>query len=164
MPSIRKAEPAAAHEQRLLRLFEQQAEDLTHPRAVLANGNYDLWLAEDGEALVGALLGTHMHVTSEGVVVDATSSAAEVRGGVENLLVAAPHRRQGIGRALMETAESHYAVQGLAGMQLAADADNVPARLLYESMGYRIIREYVRTRAGVQQPRISMAKQFPTHR
>ena len=145
---------ANANADRLFRLFEENADDATHARAVIAEGNADLWLAEVEGRLVGALLGRQLR-----------SSDGEIRGGVDNLLVEERHRRQGIGRRLMEDAERFYRGRGLHGMQLALSAENFVARALYDSMGYRVVRQYRRTRrnpAGVEtvQQRLQMWKEF----
>jgi ribosomal protein S18 acetylase RimI-like enzyme len=120
--------------QHLFALFEENARDATHPRAVVAEGAADLWLAVEDGRLVGALLGRQMR-----------SADGELRGGIDNLLVDAPRGRRGIGRRLMEEAEAHYRRRGLHGMQLAVDVDNLVARSLYDSMGYQIVKRYVRT-------------------
>jgi ribosomal protein S18 acetylase RimI-like enzyme len=153
MVVIRKVD-AAANAERLLRLFDENGQPAEHARAVIAEGTADLWLAEDDGRLVGALLGRPMR-----------SSDGERRGGVDNLLVDARHRRRGIGRRLMEAAEAHYRVQGLHGMQLVVNAENVVARPLYDSMAYHVVKRYTRRRldsAGeeVVESRLRMWKQF----
>ena len=139
---------------RLFRLFDENADDATHIRAVIAEGGADLWLAEIEGRLVGALPGRQMR-----------SSDGALQGGVDNLLVDERHRRQGIGRRLMEAAERFYRGQGLYGMQLALSAENATACALYDSMGYRVVRQYTRTRrspAGTEvvQQRLQMWKEF----
>lgn len=152
--AIRKADPKS-YTQKLLRLFESNGEDSTHARAVIAEGQFDLWVAEeDGENLAGVLLGRRLPWTDNTIV-----------GGVDTLLVAEQYRRKGIGRQLMEAAEAWYRHRKLDGMELRVDSRNVIARSLYESMGYYVVEEYVRTRRDasgheVSKPRIRMTKIF----
>lgn len=140
---------------RLLRLFDEHEEDARHPRAVLAEGQAQLWLALHNDACVGGLLGRRLH-----------SSDSVVRGGVDNLLVDARYRRRGIARRLMLTAEAHYQRLDLGGMELSLNAANAIALALYESLGYRIVAHYTRTRpnsdgVAVREPRLRMRKPFP---
>ena len=135
----------------VLDLFARNEEDATHPRAVLSDGTvYDLWLTSlEGGERVAALLGTHDNQRPDGTY-----------AGIENLLVDAPYRRQGIGRCLMHAAEAYYRASGLAGVQLAADEQNAIARALYTDLGFTVARTYTRVRNGVTQPRVQMVKRF----
>ncbi|MGD9894194.1 MAG: N-acetyltransferase family protein [Dehalococcoidia bacterium] len=153
MATIRKVD-ATKNTERLFRLFEENSRDATHARAVIAEGAADLWVAEDAGRLVGALLGRRMR-----------SSNGALRGGVDNLLVDAPHRRRGLGRQLMEEAEAFYRNEAIHGMQLAVNAENVVARSLYDSMGYQIVDCYTRRRVNAAgktrvEQRLRMAKDF----
>lgn len=126
---------AEANASRLLALFDRNGEDAEHPTAVLAEGQCELWLAEDGEEVVGALLGRRIAI-----------SETEAYGGVDSLLVGWKYRRQGIGRRLMEEAEAFYRTTPVNSMRLNINVDNFAARELYESMGYQVTREYIRPR------------------
>jgi ribosomal protein S18 acetylase RimI-like enzyme len=153
MTIIRKVD-ATTNAERLFRLFEENSQNATHARAVIAEGAADLWVAEDDGRLVGALLGRRMR-----------SSDGALRGGVDNLLVDASHRQRGLGRKLMEDAEAFYRNEALHGMQLAVNAENAVARSLYDSMGYRIIDRYTRRRLNADgetqiEPRLRMTKDF----
>jgi len=152
MVTIRKAE-ACAHAAQLFALLVQNGDDAGHARAVLAEGAADLWLAEADGRPVGALLARPMR-----------SSDGALRGGVDNLLVDARHRRRGIGRRLM-AAEAHFRARGLTGMELATSPDNLAARALYDSFGYRVVERYTRTRrlpAGEElaEPRLRLRRPF----
>ena len=153
MATIRKVD-ATRNAERLFRLFERNAQDATHARAVITEGAADLWVAEADGQLMGALLGRRMQ-----------SSDGALRGGVDNLLVDARRRRRGLGRQLMQEAEAYYEAEGLDGMQLAVNTENVVARSLYDTMGYRIFDRYTRRRlhaAGEErvEQRLRMAKDF----
>lgn len=136
MTTIRKVEPQA-NGARVLAVFERNAEDALHPTAVLAEGECDLWLAEEGESISGILL-TRRMLTPE----------TALAGGIDNLLVDEHSRRQGIGRRLMEVAEAHYFAANLSLMRLAVNVENSAALDLYRSMGYQIVGEYVRPRGA----------------
>jgi len=64
----------------------------------------------------------------------AHSAAAE--GEILNLGVAAAHRRQGIGRALVERVLEALAERGVRTVYLEVRASNAAARQLYESLGF----------------------------
>jgi len=57
-------------------------------------------------------------------------------GEILNLGVAAAHRHQGIGRALVERALQALAGRGARTVYLEVRASNAPARRLYESLGF----------------------------
>ena len=138
-----------------LGLFAANDEDAMHPTAVVAENEWELWLAEteDGQLAGGVLTRTQPDETGE------------LRGFEENLLVDAAYRRQGLARELMQVAEAHHGGGALVGMQLAADADNAAAIGLYESLGYRLVKRYTRRRPDsdgniVESARIRMWKDF----
>ena len=107
---------------------------------VLEHSDLVCWLASNQGRLVGVILTRPL-----------PGESGPRYGGVDELLVAPDHRRLGIGRRLMDLAESHYRSLGLDGMQLVVVRDNEPARNLYDSLGYRIV-----------QHRLRMAKHFLT--
>lgn len=57
-------------------------------------------------------------------------------GEILNLGVAAAHRRQGIGRALVERVLQELAGRGVRTVYLEVRASNAAARQLYESLGF----------------------------
>jgi RimJ/RimL family protein N-acetyltransferase len=96
-----------------------------HPDAVV-------FVAEDGATLVGRLsLARDPHPASRHV--------ADL-----GLMVAAPYRRRGIGRALLERAVEWAGAHGVAKLELHVFTWNEPALALYESFGFR--REGLRRR------------------
>ncbi|MBT5774761.1 MAG: GNAT family N-acetyltransferase [Dehalococcoidia bacterium] len=138
-----------------LDLFDSNDEDSIHPRAVIDDGEWDLWLAEfEGELAGGALLRVQPDET--GVP----------RGFEDNLLIDGRFRRQGLARELMVAAESHYQERGLVGMQAAGSADDARAIAMFESLGYQIVKRYTRpereTAYGTQasEARVRMWKDF----
>lgn len=62
-----------------------------------------------------------------------------VRWRISNVAVAATHRGRGIGRSLMLAGLSEIAQMGGAWAILQVRADNVPARRLYESLGFTAV-------------------------
>jgi aminoglycoside 6'-N-acetyltransferase I len=54
---------------------------------------------------------------------------------INEIGVAATHRRRGIGRALLHAALAHGRALGCTEAWLGTEADNLPARRLYESVG-----------------------------
>ncbi len=124
---------SSANEQRLLDFFkDHKFMGAANARRVFAQGPSDLWLAEKGNQLAGALL-----------AVEERRPDGEIRGCVENCLVDRGHRHGGIARMLMEAAETYYRGQGLVGMEFAVRKHFEPNKSLLES-GYVIIREYTR--------------------
>lgn len=81
------------------------------------------------------------------VVGNVTLAPTGYGGGwiVANVAVASGFRRRGIARRLMEAALEQVAAQGRFGI-LQVDADNDAARGLYESLGFRAQRTFVRWR------------------
>jgi ribosomal protein S18 acetylase RimI-like enzyme len=124
--------------ERVRALLSHEGEASEHDADVLASQPAEAWLAMEGDQVVGWVL-TRPLLSEDGVQ----------RGGVEDIVVARTQRGRGVGRHLMELAESHYRQRGFGGMQLNVRADNEPARRLYESMGYAIV-----------QHRLRMSKQF----
>lgn len=58
-------------------------------------------------------------------------------GEILNLGVAAPYRRRGLGRALVEQALAELAALGVTGVFLEVRESNRAARRLYEVLGFR---------------------------
>lgn len=59
---------------------------------------------------------------------------------IHDLAVLPGHRGKGAGRALLAAAEAHAQEQGCCRLTLEVQEDNLPARALYEAMGYRDVR------------------------
>lgn len=136
----------------LIELFASEGELSTYAREALDDALLAGRLAVEGECIVGAVLTRTMR-----------SSDERERGGVDELLVAASHRRLGVGRRLMLLAEAHYRDMGVAGMQLSVTARNDPAVHLYESLGYAVVRRYVRPGPAAErtlEARLRMWKDF----
>ena len=112
-----------------------QGEPADHAGAVLATEQVEAWVAMDDGEVVGWILTRPM-----------TSEDGAKLGGIEDIVVAGSHRGRGIGRKLMELAESHYRERGFQGMQLTVDAGNKAALHLYESLGYATVLHRLRMR------------------
>ena len=82
------------------------------------------------------------------------------------LMVAAPYRRQGIGRALLETAVEWASASGIRKLELHVFPWNEPAIRLYDSFGFE--REGVRrghySRDGADVDALLMAYHLPSER
>jgi len=64
-----------------------------------------------------------------------TAAGGEV-AVLEDLVVTAAQRGQGIGRALLQQAQQWATTEGLLGLQLLADKENYPALLFYQQAGW----------------------------
>ena len=85
-------------------------------------------------------LGGALWVVPEGAWVAACVGWRPAGSGVAELVklyVARHRRRQGLGRALAKTAESHARASGATAMELWSDSRFTTAHRLYESLGYR---------------------------
>ena len=83
------------------------------------------WVAED-DGVIG-MVGIERHA----------QDTAEVR----RMAVARAHRRKGIGRALLAAAEAFCRKAGYRKLLLSTSELQSAARRLYESAGYRLVRE-----------------------
>jgi GNAT superfamily N-acetyltransferase len=92
----------------------------------LSREDQGFWLADESGAVIG-MAGIERHA----------QDAAELR----RMAVAAAHRRRGVGRALLAAAEEFCARRGYRKVILSTSELQVPARRLYETRGYRLVRE-----------------------
>jgi ribosomal protein S18 acetylase RimI-like enzyme len=116
-----------------LALFEPNGESPIHPRLVIDDDEWDLWLAESAGVLAGGALCREQ-----------PDESGVLRGFEDNLIVETAFRRQGLARQLMAIAENYYEARGLVGMQAGGSADDEPAIALFEGLGYRIVKRYHR--------------------
>jgi ribosomal protein S18 acetylase RimI-like enzyme len=138
-----------------LALFEPNDEDPRHPVAVVAENEWELWLAEaeDGGLAGGALM--RVQPDRDG----------NPRGFDENLLVDAGYRRQGLAGQLMDAVEDRYRAWGVTGMQAGAAEDDPAAFGFFDGRGYRVVEHYTRRRPDaegyiVESARVRMWKDF----
>jgi len=93
-------------------------------RAVRRHPDAAVYLAEDGDAVVGRLsLARDVH--------PASAHVADL-----GLMVAATHRRRGVGRALLEQAVEWAESAGVRKLELHVFPWNEPAIALYRSFGF----------------------------
>ena len=90
---------------------------------------------EDGGGVTGAVW-AHVYDTPPDPLM-----VSERRGYVDGLVVASAHRRQGIGRQLMEAAAAWAKGEGAAQLVLTVWAGNAAARAFYERLGYGLLSE-----------------------
>ena len=106
-------------------------EERRYLRTIARYPHAAVYVAEDGEHIVGRLsLARDPH--------PASAHVADL-----GLMVAASHRRRGIGRALLEAAAQWARTSGVRKLELHVLPHNAAAIALYEDFGFR--REGVRT-------------------
>ena len=127
------------------------AEERRYVKAVRRSGDAALFVVDDGGLIVGRLsLARDPHPASRHV--------ADL-----GLMVAADHRRRGIGRALLEQAVRWADQAGVRKLELHVFPWNEPALALYDAFGFE--REGLRrghyVRDGVEVDAIVMAYRLP---
>jgi RimJ/RimL family protein N-acetyltransferase len=127
-------------------------EERRYIRTVMRHPDAALFVAALGEEIVGRL----------SVMRDPHPSSAHVAD--LGLMVAASHRRQGIGSALMITAETWARAATVSKLELHVFPHNLAAIGLYERLGYQregLRREHYRRPDGSFLDAILMAKRLP---
>jgi putative acetyltransferase len=129
-------------------------EERRYLRATQRQADAAVYVAVDGDAIVGRL----------SVARDPHPSSSHVAD--LGLMVAASHRRRGIGRALLETAVAWARRVGVSKLELHVFPWNEPAIELYERFGFQ--REGLRRghylRDGVAVDAVLMAYHLPSGR
>jgi GNAT superfamily N-acetyltransferase len=110
----------------------------------LAREGHGFWVADDGGVI--GMVGVERH----------SAGAAELR----RMAVAASHRRRGIARSLLHTAEAFCREQGYATMVLSTSELQAPAMRLYESSGYRCVRTETATAGSHKTPGAGLTRRW----
>jgi GNAT superfamily N-acetyltransferase len=87
-----------------------------------------VWVAREGEQLVGMVSLQYLFSTALGGPVAI----------LEDMVVAASHRGQGLGRRLIEQAVAHARAQGCRRITLLTDRENLAAQRFYANAGFSI--------------------------
>ena len=104
--------------------WRSAADERRYLRAVRRHPNAAVFLAEEGEAIIGRLsIARDPHPASEHV--------ADI-----GLMVALWHRRSGVGTALMQAAEEWARRAGISKVELHVFPHNEPAIAFYRGLGY----------------------------
>jgi GNAT superfamily N-acetyltransferase len=105
----------------------------------------DLWqVAWDGDEVAGMILNFINHAENE--------EYSRKRGYTETICVRRPWRRLGLARALIARSFHVLEEQGMTEAALGVDAQNPNgARQLYESMGFRTVKEFMTYRRPMDQ-------------
>ena len=119
----------------LYRQFYQQAPDLDKAREFIRERMVAqesvIFVAYQGEGDDKVAVGfTQLYPTFSSV-------SAQRSFTLNDLYVAAEHRKVGAARALMNKAKEHAQLAGAKGLGLSTAIDNVSAQALYDSLGYR---------------------------
>ena len=114
-------------------LFTLEADFAANPdaqrsglRLLFEQPDSHLWVAEQGNAIVGLCTLQTLISTAEGGPV----------GFVEDVIVTDSARGQGIGRRLLTTVQEWADANGLKRLQLLADRNNHPAIDFYKALGW----------------------------
>jgi ribosomal protein S18 acetylase RimI-like enzyme len=94
--------------------------------AILRDEDYDTWVACDNGEIVG-FIGTRIGPLYE---------SDDHYGQIMALAVAADHQRRGVGRALMQAAESTLCERGARELVVTSGNHRANAHAFYESRGY----------------------------
>jgi GNAT superfamily N-acetyltransferase len=92
--------------------------------------------AEDNNHLIVGELGGRIAATYQITFISGLSLGAARRAQIESVRVASDLRGQGLGRALIEDAESRARAAGCSLIQLTSNATRAEARAFYERLGF----------------------------
>jgi GNAT superfamily N-acetyltransferase len=118
----------------LLETLFNLEQDFAPSRAKQHSGLELLLKADNAYAVVAEHAGEVVAMATLQVMIS-TAEGGPV-GLIEDVVVAAPHRGRGIGRALMNHLTQWAAKEGLLRLQLLADRDNRPALTFYRKQGW----------------------------
>jgi ribosomal protein S18 acetylase RimI-like enzyme len=126
-----------ASEPAIFRPSSESARPRTLIEQWLADPDWALFVAEDEQRIIGVLF------LSERKTPDHYLLKPRRYAVVDTLAVAEDWRSQGIGRVLMQRAETWAKERGIAEIELSVWEFNQRALALYEKLGYRTIRRYM---------------------
>jgi ribosomal-protein-alanine N-acetyltransferase len=117
MMALQQQSPAAAH------WSQQQYQNLFEWEAVSQASTRFSWIVEDGEppAIMGFLV----------------SHPIDKEWELENIVVAEPARRHGVGTLLLTELIAHARIKGSTGIFLEVRESNQNARALYRRLGFQ---------------------------
>jgi GNAT superfamily N-acetyltransferase len=90
-----------------------------------------VWLAHDGDAVVGACVVCYAISTARGTRV----------AKLDDVTIRADRQGGGVGTALMETLAAHLRAEGVTRIDTACHRDNAGAWRFYERLGFRPLHE-----------------------
>jgi len=105
--------------------------------AVPDEAAWNAMLRQTGRTILLAEIGGEAVATADLWIAPNLTHRAQPRAFVNNLAVAAPHRRQGVGRTLMEDAARRATAVGCHDLLLMSATHREGAHRFYEELGYR---------------------------
>ncbi len=141
----------ALHQTALPHLFRDPggpARSRAYIASIVEDKNACLWIAEHEEQIIGILHITIRETHDIPILVPRRYAA------ISTIAVSHAHRRKGIGRALLETAEHWARAKNATQIELHVWEFNEGARAFYEALGYRTASRRMWRRLSTQEASI----------
>jgi ribosomal protein S18 acetylase RimI-like enzyme len=107
--------------------YETTSDEMTmRLKSIVKNAGYSTFVAKIGKELCG-MIGTLTHMSHE---------HNDLSGKIVALIVSRKQRRSGVGRALIATAEKHFARRNVTRVTLTTRFERNEAHRFYEAVGY----------------------------